>query len=283
MPDSPPSASPQAPSRSAEQAVPSLRAARYSQSLERGLAILSAFSAERPVMGIAEIAEALGMSRSTTHRYASTLLALGYLEQGASRKYRLGLRVTELGMSALSATPLREHARPFLVELRAQYPYASNVAVLDGDEVVLVDRVRGLRRGRHSLESTLHPGSRFPAHCTAIGKLLLAYLPQPAQQQLVSSLRLARHGPRTITSRRELREELTRIRAAGIATSQDELAADLQAIAMPVHDEAGEVIAGVNLVAGGSKVCLAQLLEEVGAPLRSTAGRISARLGYCPA
>jgi IclR family pca regulon transcriptional regulator len=87
--------------------VPRLAEPRYSQSLERGLAILSCFTPKRPVLGIADIADELGMSRSTTHRYVITLLALGYLEQGASRKYRLGLRVTDLGMSALNSTGLR--------------------------------------------------------------------------------------------------------------------------------------------------------------------------------
>ena len=90
---------------------PSLREPRYSQSLERGLAILTCFTPERPVLGIADIADELGMSRSTTHRYVITLTQLGYLEQGASRKYRLGLKVTDLGMSALNSTgPAR--ARP---------------------------------------------------------------------------------------------------------------------------------------------------------------------------
>ena len=90
--------------------TPSLREPRFSQSLERGLAILSCFTPARPVLGIADIADHLGMSRSTTHRYVITLVALGYLEQGASRKYRLGLRVTDLGMSALLSTGLREHS-----------------------------------------------------------------------------------------------------------------------------------------------------------------------------
>jgi IclR family pca regulon transcriptional regulator len=80
---------------SIRRSIPSLREPRYSQSLERGLAILSCFTPKRPVLGIADIADELGMSRSTTHRYVITLLALGYLEQGASRKYRLGLRVTD--------------------------------------------------------------------------------------------------------------------------------------------------------------------------------------------
>ena len=108
--------------------VPSLREPRYSQSLERGLAILGCFTPERPVLGIADIADELGMSRSTTHRYVITLVALGYLEQGASRKYRLGLRVTDLGMSALNSTGLREHAHPYLEELRQRTTYTTNLA-----------------------------------------------------------------------------------------------------------------------------------------------------------
>ena len=91
------SKAPKAPASTQEPAwsIPSLREPRYSQSLERGLAILSCFTPKRPVLGIADIADELGMSRSTTHRYVITLVALGYLEQGASRKYRLGLRVTD--------------------------------------------------------------------------------------------------------------------------------------------------------------------------------------------
>src|ERR1700734_4568244 len=110
--------------------VPSLREPRYSQSLERGLAILGCFTPERPVLGIADIADDLGMSRSTTHRYVITLVALGFLEQGASRKYRLGLRVTDLGMSALNSTGLREHAPQYLQELSRQSTYTVSLAVL---------------------------------------------------------------------------------------------------------------------------------------------------------
>jgi DNA-binding IclR family transcriptional regulator len=84
-----------------EGAVPTLREPRYSQSLERGLAILGCFTPERPVLGISDIADELGMSRTTIHRYVITLVALGYLEQDASRKYRLGLRPTDIGMVAL--------------------------------------------------------------------------------------------------------------------------------------------------------------------------------------
>src|ERR1017187_10222633 len=147
------------PSKSAQEptwSVPSLREPRYSQSLERGLAILSCFTPKRPVLGIADIADDLGMSRSTTHRYVITLLALGFLEQGASRKYRLGLRVTDLGMSALNSIGLREHAHPYLEELRQRTSYTANLAVLDGAEILYVDRARSFRRGQNGADLDLH-------------------------------------------------------------------------------------------------------------------------------
>ena len=143
--------------REAAWSIPSLREPRYSQSLERGLAILGCFTPKRPVLGIADIADELGMSRSTTHRYVITLVALGYLEQGASRKYRLGLRVTDLGMSALNSTGLREHAHPYLEELRQRTSYTTSLGVLDGH--------RGpVRRPRSQLSP--RPGQDRPRTCT---------------------------------------------------------------------------------------------------------------------
>src|SRR5271165_7681058 len=144
--------------------IPSLREPRYSQSLERGLAILGCFTPSRPVLGIADIADELGMSRSTTHRYVITLVALGYLEQGASRKYRLGLRVTDLGMSALNSTGLREHARPDLEELRQRTSYTANLAVLDGPDILIINRARSFRRGQ-DVDFGVHAGSRLPSYC----------------------------------------------------------------------------------------------------------------------
>jgi IclR family pca regulon transcriptional regulator len=260
--------------------LPGLREPRYSQSLERGLAILGCFTPARPVLGIADIADELGMSRSTTHRYVITLVALGYLEQGASRKYRLGLRVTDLGMSALNATGLREHAHPFLQELRQQTGYTASLAVLDGTEIVYVDRVRSLRRVRPDAEPALHPGSRLPAHSTAIGKLLLAHLPEPEQREALAEIKLTRRGPNTITSKRALREELDEIREAGFAVNDEEEAAGLIAIAAPVRGQAREVTAALGLSAPVSVISLAQLVDGLTPHLLSSADRISARLGY---
>jgi len=253
---------------------------RFSQSLERGLAILGCFTPQRPILGIADIADDLGMSRSTTHRYVITLVALGYLEQGASRKYRLGLRVTDLGMSALNATGLREHAHPYLEQLSQQTSYTTSLSVLDGTDVLLVDRVRSLRRAQSTVDAGLHPGSRLPAYCTSMGKLLLASLPKPEQRELIAQIKLTKRGPNTITSKRALRDELDHIALAGLAVDDEELAAELYAIAAPVRSEAREVVAVVNLAAHSNMISLEDLVDALSPHLIAAADRISARLGY---
>ena len=202
--------------------IPSLREPRYSQSLERGLAILESFTPEQPVLGIADIADSLGMSRSTTHRYVTTLVALGYVEQGARRKYRLGLRVTDLGMSALNATGLRQHGHADLSELARSAGYTTSLAVLDGEEILYVNRARGIRRRQRTGAEDPEPGSRLPAYCTALGKVLLAYLPEHKRRELLSGIALERRGPNTITSKSDLSEELAQIADEGFAVEDRE-------------------------------------------------------------
>jgi IclR family transcriptional regulator, pca regulon regulatory protein len=259
--------------------VPMLREARYSQSLERGLSVLGCFTPARPVLGIADLADDLGMSRSTTHRYVITLQELGYLEQVRGRKYRLALGVCDLGMSVLHSTSLREHARPLLEELCQRTPYTVSIAVLDWSEIVYVDRVRS-PRGQGSMEMGLAPGSRLPVYCTAMGKLLLAYLPERQQRDLIRELELSRHTPNTIVSKRALRAELEQIREDGLAVSDQELAVGLESIAVPVRSESDDVVAAVNIVAHSSRIGLEKLVDELAPHLVSTADRLSARLGY---
>jgi IclR family transcriptional regulator, pca regulon regulatory protein len=232
------------------------------------------------VLGIADIADELGMSRSTTHRYVITLVALGYLEQGASRKYRLGLRVTDLGMAALNATGLRDHAHPYLEDLRQRTSYTAGLSVLDGEEILYVDRARSYRRASSGATANLQAGSRLPAYCTAMGKLLLAQLPDDEQRAAVASIKLARLGPNTITTKKGLREQLGEIREAGLAVNDQELVSGVYAIAAPVRDEAREVTAAVGLAADSSMISLDELVDALGPHVISTADRISARLGY---
>ena len=250
---------------------------RYSQSLERGLAILGCFTPERPVLGIADIADELGISRSTTHRYVITLFALGYLEQDSSRRYRLGLGVTDLGMSVLNATGLREHAHPHLDELRRETSYTVSIAVLNGGEIVYVDRAPSFR---NDIDLGLDTGSRLPGYCTAMGKVLLANLPEREQSELLAPIKLTQRGPNTITSKNALRVELEQIREEGFAVNDQELAEGLHAIAVPVRAVSGKVAAALGLSADTSTSSLEELVDALGPHLVSTADRISARLGY---
>jgi len=232
------------------------------------------------VLGIADIADELGMSRSTTHRYVITLVALGYLEQGASRKYRLGLHVTDLGMSALNSTGLREHSQPYLEELRQRTSYTANLAVLDGPEILYVGRARSFRRGQNKIDLGLAPGSRLPVHCTAMGKLLLAHLPANTQRELIDEMKLTKRGPNTITSKKALRSALEGVREDGLAVNDEELAPGLLSIAVPVRCESGEVRAALNMAAHASMISLENLAEHLAPHLVTTADSISARLGY---
>jgi IclR family transcriptional regulator, pca regulon regulatory protein len=262
------------------ESVPLLREARFSQSLERGLAVLGCFTPERPVLGIADLADELGMSRSTTHRYVVTLMALGYLEQGARRKYRLGLGVCGLGMSALNSTGLGEHARPYLAELRGRTFHTVAIAVLDGPEILYLEHLPARRRGAHLINLGLTEGSRQPAYCTAIGKLLMAHVPETEQRHLIAGLKLAKYGPGTITNKSALRDALQGIREGSLAVSDEELAPDVYAIAAPIRCETREVIAAVSMAAHSSTISLEHLAEHLGPHLIATADRISARLGY---
>jgi IclR family pca regulon transcriptional regulator len=267
-------------SRASEWSVPSLREPRYSQSLERGLAILGCFTPERRILGIADIADELGMSRSTTHRYVITLVALGYLEQGASRKYHLGLGVTNLGMAALNATGLREHAHPYVEELRRRVAYSVSLSVLDGTEIIYVDYAAARRRGKSKVDLDLGTGSRLPAYCTAMGKVLVAYLPENEQRELIADTVLTRRGPNTITSKRALRVELEHVREEGFAVDEQELIAGWHAIAAPIRNESRDVIAAIDMVAPIATISLEEFVEHLGPHLISTADRIAARLGY---
>src|SRR5215213_10847775 len=129
------------------------------QSLERGLAILSTFRSAQPLLGVSDLSRQVGLSRSTTHRYVSTLAALGYLQQDLpTRKYRLGPRVLDLGFSAINSMELRHISAPHLQQLSEATGHTVNMAVLDGADIVYIERCRS-SRGAREIDLNLHAGS----------------------------------------------------------------------------------------------------------------------------
>jgi IclR family pca regulon transcriptional regulator len=255
----------------------------YSQSLERGLAILSAFRSGRPLLGVSELGREIGLGRSTTHRYVSTLAALGYLQQDSpTRKYRLGPRVLDLGFSAINSMELREVAAPHLRRLSDETGYTVNMAILDGSDVVYVERCRSSQAGQREIDLNLHVGSRLPAYCTSLGKVLLAFL-QPAERELaIERIDFNQRGPNTIVSRSGFEAELTRVREAGFATNNEELAYGLRSIAAPIISHDGGAVAAINLAAHSSMIPMERLTEQLSPVLRQAATDISVNLGYRP-
>jgi|SRR5581483_3748763 len=261
-----------------------LRPGSYSQSLERGLAILSVFRSGRPLIGVSDLAREVGLSRSTTHRYIATLAGLGYLDQDPdSRKYRLGPRVLDLGFSAIHSMDLREVAAPHLQRLSDETGHTVNMAVLDGADIVYIERCRTSRQGQRDIDLNLHIGSRLPAYCTSMGKVLLANLPPKAQKDVLRRTTFTRRGPNTLTDQATLLAELERVRETGFAINNEELAYGLRSIAAPVRSHSGEVVAAINLAVHRTMVSFEELLARLGPSLEGTAAEISARIGYARA
>jgi IclR family pca regulon transcriptional regulator len=257
--------------------------ASYSQSLERGLAILSAFRSGRPDLGISDLAREIGLGRSTTHRYVATLAALGYLQQDrTTRKYRLGPRVLDLGFSAINSMELRELAAPHLQQLSDETGFTVNMAILDGVDIVYVERCRSSRAAQREIDLNLHVGSRMPAYCTSMGKVLIAFLPAEERDTVLDRSTLARRGPNTLTTRKALRAELERVRRDGFAINNEELAYGLRSIAAPVRQSDGGVASAVNLAVHSSMVSMQELVARLTPALLQTAAEISARAGYRP-
>ena len=251
------------------------------QSLERGLGILQAFRPEEPLLGISDLARTLELNRSTVHRYVATLHRLGYLQQDvATRKYRLGMRVLDLGFSAINSMELREIAAPHLQALSDKTGHTVNMAILDRADIVYIDRVRSPRPGQSQIDLNLHVGARLPAYCTSMGKVILAYLPEPALEGVLDATELIQRGPNTLTRRTCLLAELGRIRASGLAVNNEELAYGLRSIAVAVRTPGGEPVAAVNLAVHRSMVSMDDLIARLGPVLRSTAEEISRRIGH---
>jgi DNA-binding IclR family transcriptional regulator len=251
------------------------RPGKFSSSLVAGLSMLTCFTREHPVRGIAEMADELDLGRSTTHRYAATLVTLGYLEQGPSRKYRLSSRVSDMGLAMLDSMPVRQVAREPLRELRARTGRTLSLGVLWGGEVVYVDRWQGSRQGQYTVDVGTGLGTRRPVHCSAAGKALLARLPVEEQRDLIAKLRLTRRTPKTIVTKAALRAELERIVAGGGAAVEDEeFSVGRRALAVVVVDAEGWAVAAVELAAPAEAYSRQELLEELGPKVIATAGDI---------
>ena len=214
----------------------------FVQSLERGLAIIRVFNADRPRLTVSEIAQVAGLTRAAVRRFLFTLSELGYV-QPYRDGYELTPQVLELGYSYLSALTFPEASLPHLERLVTDTGEGSEGAIFDRGDIVYVQRVPGPAL----MTITVNVGARRPAYATALGRVLLAGRPQAELDKYLADARLEQILPNTITDPAELRAELGRVREQGYALVNQELEVGLVAVAVPVRDRHGQTRAAINL------------------------------------
>jgi IclR family pca regulon transcriptional regulator len=217
------------------------------QSLAKGFRVLEAFTAQEPELTMAEVARRADMDNATAFRLLNTLVETGYVHRVPdTRKFRLGLKVLDLGFNAIARSDLRTHARPILRSLVGEINEAASIGVLDGADVIYVERIRaGLAR----LGVDIRIGNRVPAYSTAIGHAILAGLSQPAQISILQSQPRKQLTATTPTGLDELLSRLEQVKQRGYAVSDQETVSGLYVLAAPICDTDGIPLAGLSIAA----------------------------------
>lgn len=248
---------------------------KYSHSLEFGLAIVGCFTAERPTLRISELADMIKVSRSTTHRYAMTLVELGYLEQDRSRRYRLSRRAIVPGIAFVNTLRMETPtARTVLEDLREATGYTVSMGVLDGTRVLYTHRLFAHGTGQYEADLGLDVGAYVPVYCTALGKALLASLGAAGQRKTIARLKLKAHGPKTITGKTVLVENLLAVHALGIAVCDEEQARGVRSIAVAItHAERSKPMA-ISVTVPAERMSAVAMRSELGPRIVAAAERI---------
>ncbi len=240
----------------------------------KALQVLQAFSYEQPVMGVSKLSRKLGMGKSSVHRVLTTLTEQGFVTKTLDDRYRLGLKLHELGQLVVSTLELRHVAHGPLEKLRNECGETVHVAVLEGADAVYVHRIES----QSTLRTFSRVGRRVPAHTTSSGKCLLAFGP-PAQIDVVVAAGLRRIGPRSITTERGLREALAKIRADGYVVSVEENERGVVSLGAPVFGHDGSCIAAVSIAGPMLRVSTAEVPRLV-RMVRRCALDISVGMGF---
>jgi IclR family pca regulon transcriptional regulator len=244
--------------------------------LTRGLDVLRCFDREHPTLSLGEVAKLLGWRRTEPFRFLHTLESIGYLHRDAvTKRYRLTTKALEIGFAALANLPLSELAQPYLEQLRDRTNGSAHVGILDGEQVVYVGRAAS----RAILGSTIHIGSRLPAHATAIGKTLLAAQDDGWIRRWLERNELVRYTQTTLADARAFLDEIAHIRARGYALSNAEFEIGVSSVAAPIVDAAGAAVAAVNVSAPANVLSDATVRDLVVPAVCEVAAELSRAYG----
>lgn len=240
----------------------------------KALALLGRVAREAGAVSLADLTAAAGLPKPTVHRLAGQLEQVGLLHKDRlTRRYAVGPALVDLAFQALSNAPTRRNRRLILERLSEKLGETVNLAILAGDEVLYLDRVEA----SWPLRMDFKPGSRVPVHCTANGKLLLAFAAPAVRRRLLGSLRLTPCTATTITSRSGLAARLGEIRRCDYSEDDEEFLAGVCCLAVPVRDRRGKVVAGLAVSAPSARFNLVRARTHL-ADLQTAAAELGAEL-----
>ncbi|WP_142846584.1 IclR family transcriptional regulator [Telmatospirillum sp. J64-1] len=242
--------------------------------LARGLSVIRAFGESRTRMTLADMAKATGLSRATVRRFLLTLKALDYVDSDG-RQFWLTPKILTLGYAYLTSSPLPQKIQPFLEQVSETTGQSCSASILHGDEIIYIARSATKR----IMSVGLNVGTRLPAYSTAMGRVLLAELPPAALDEYFSRVTLERHTEKTVTDARELRHILAAIRQQGWALVDEELEMGLRALAVPVRDSSGRVVAAMNIGADAGRITSEEMTETFLPSLQAAAENLRPLLG----
>ncbi|MES2201091.1 MAG: IclR family transcriptional regulator [candidate division FCPU426 bacterium] len=246
------------------------------QSVERTLDIVEALSANRTGIGVTELSKALNLHKSTVHRLLTTLMVRKYVEQDSeSGKYRLSVKLFELGNAVLSKLNMRAHALPFLRELRERCRETVQLSIIDQGEVLYIDVLESPEK----IGVKAQIGERAPLYCTSSGKIWLAGLPDERLYEVARGMDFKARTPATLTSFETLRDQIAKIKEAGVARDMGEFDADLRGVAAAIKNYRGRVIACISVTIPASRFSEGGF-QDLAKSVKDTADKISYSVGY---
>ena len=237
--------------------------------------VLELFGMDHPERSVSEVATLLGIPKSTAHALLCTMCEIGLLRRTAERRYRLGWRILALSTTLLATTQYRAEARPVMEDLVARFGETVHLASLESGRVLYVDKLQGTRAVQVSVTGV---GVELPAHCSAVGKVLLAFRPWEEVAAMAVQKGLPALTPHTITDLGRLREELELVRQRGYAFDIEEAVLELCCVAAPIRDHRGHVVAAMSLSVPAYR--FHRQKDELRRAIVSACREVSSRLGY---
>ncbi|MCP3740488.1 IclR family transcriptional regulator domain-containing protein [Rossellomorea sp. BNER] len=249
----------------------------FVQSVAKGFEVLNAFNASSTHLTLGELAQKTGINKATVRRFALTLVDLGYLRLNHDNRFQLSPKVLNLGHDYLESLNLPDLGQPILETIATQLKESTNLAILDGSEVVYVSRVNAAER---IVGANLRVGSRLPYYATSLGKALVAWIPEAERRNIWNQSKIEPFTEKTLITFGKFEENLAQCRSQGFAYGDGELEEGLRSIAMPIFNRKGETIAAMNISTHMLRTTKEKILDNYLPVLKDGVEKLNKQIAY---